>query len=200
MHNPLKRPILEILKNTITPLKEHDLHGILGGAAFASFIDHCNADLRLFRKHFLVMNALYTLHEELLCEGFYLQISALHIQLQKIPEAQSDVHSLSNDAGFARLSDYYRNWDNFKQTSGEDVSNLLQQFWRRFLAEDEKSQALSCLQLSATADWSEIQYKYRQLCQQHHPDKGGNSLYFIEIREAYDNLKTLYRDKKKGSK
>lgn len=195
MHNPLKRPILEILQHAHEPLKEYDLHSTLGGTAFAQFIEQCSTELSLFRKHFLVMNALYELHEELLPEGLYLQISALHIQLIAISETPSESQALSTDTGFSRLNDYYRNWENFANTDSQEVNSLLQQFWQHFLAEDEKAQALDCLQLPEDASWSDIQQQYRQLCQRHHPDKGGETLVFIEIREAYDNLKCLYQRK-----
>lgn len=196
MSNPLKRPILEILKESDKPLKEYDLHSTLGGAAFAQFTDNCSLDLILFRKHFLVMNALYELHDELLADGFYLHISALDIQL--IPQSKESTsvdnreNNLSTDTGFQKLSQYYRDWTHFNKTNDSDVANLLQQFWTKFLANEEKAQSLSCLALTADANWPDIQKRYKQLCQQHHPDKGGDSLYFIEIRQAYDNLKCLY--------
>ncbi len=196
-HNPLKRSILEILKESKQPLKEYDLHTTLGGEAFSEFIKNCSLDLSLFRKHFLVMNALYELHHELLSEGLYLQISALEIQLiaNNQPRKKNPVefeNSLSPDTGFQKLSQYYRNWDNFNKTNDNDVSNLLQQFWNKFLANEEKTQSLQCLELTPEAGWTEIQQKYKQLCQQHHPDKGGDGLYFIEIRQAYDNLKLIF--------
>jgi len=196
-HNPLKRSILEILKESKRPLKEYDLHVTLGGDAFAHFIENCSLDLSLFRKHFLVMNALYELHHELLSEGLYLQISALEIQLiaknqshhQNSKEVQK---TLSADTSFQKLSQYYRDWDNFNKTNDNDVSNLLQQFWNKFLANEEKTQSLHCLELAPGASWTEIQQRYKQLCQQHHPDKGGDGLYFVEIRQAYDNLKLIF--------
>lgn len=186
--NPLKRPILDILKEARAPLKEYELHSTLGGAAFAGFVEHCSDERSLFRKHFIVMNALYELHDELISEGIYLHISALNIQLKKNP-SNSDIKSLSADTTFQKLSLYYKNWQNFEQTNDSDIANLLKQFWTKYLANEEKAKALACLQLGEDANWSEIQLKYRQLCQQHHPDKGGDSLYFIEIRQAYDNLK-----------
>ncbi len=195
MHNPLKRSILEILRESSEPLKEYDLHTTLGGCAFAQFVENCSNELSLFRKHFLVMNALYELHDELLSEGIYLQISALHIQLKKVNKkvrpSSCSVKALSADITFQKLSEYYQNWQHFNKTNDDDVSSLLQQFWKKFLANEEKAQSLACLELTEEASWSDIQQRYRQLCQQHHPDKGGDSLYFIEIRQAYDNLKCI---------
>jgi len=202
MHNPLKRSILKILKEAEEPLKEYELHSTLGGAAFAQFVENCSAELILFRKHFLVMNALYTLHDELLPQGLYLHISALDIQLKKINNSINDsrdkTQALSTKTTFNKLSCYYQDWQHFKQTNDKDVSSLLQQFWTKFLASEEKQESLACLGFDLNEQhcdfsWPEIQQRYKQLCQQHHPDKGGDKLYFIEIRQAYDNLKCLYK-------
>lgn len=192
MHNPLKRPILDILKNTDGALKEYELHKILGGDAFRQFLDGCSPELSLFRKHFLVMNALYELHDELLTEGLYLHISALSIELTALSHRVSDTRQLSTDTTFKKLSNYYRDWQHFNKTNDSEVAKLLQQFWKKFLAYEEKSQALLCLGLNENASWSDIQQQYRRLCQQHHPDKGGDVLYFVQIRQAYDNLKYVY--------
>ena len=192
MHNPLKRPILDILKNAQGSLKEYELHGILGGSAFTQFIEGCSHDVILFRKHFLVMNALYELHEELIEQNLYLHISALDIHLKAISEHSSTHQTLSTDTGFIKLSEYYRNWEHFNKADDHTVASLLQTFWKKFLANDEKEQALSCLKLKPEADWAEIQTQYKQLCQQHHPDKGGDAVFFVEIRQAYDNLKCIY--------
>ncbi|MCP4520823.1 MAG: J domain-containing protein [Cytophagales bacterium] len=44
------------------------------------------------------------------------------------------------------------------------------------------------LGLSQNATPGEIKKKFRQLAKQHHPDKGGNDLYFQKINEAYQTL------------
>ena len=137
MHNPLKRPILEILTHADKALKEYDLHKILGGDAFRQFLDGCSPELSLFRKHFLVMNALYELHDELLAQGFYLHISALEIQLQQRTRLDSDGRELSTDITFEKLSLYYRDWQHFNKTNDSEVTALLQQFWKKFLANEE---------------------------------------------------------------
>lgn len=203
MHNPLKRSILAIIKEAEEPLKEYDLHSTLGGSTFAQYIEHdtdnkLSTELILFRKHFLVMNALYSLHDELLPQGFYLHISALAIQLKKRPQSDNQKQELNTDTAFYKLSCYYQDWQNFEQTSDHDVQSLLQQFWTKFLAGEEKQQSLTCLGLQnkeqdGDFSWPDIHKRYKYLCQQHHPDKGGDELYFIEIRQAYDNLKCIYK-------
>ncbi len=197
MHNPLKRPILEILKNTDGVLKEYQLHRLLGGEAFSQFVEGCSDELALFRKHFLVMNALYELHEELLEQKLYLQISALEIKLYPVAETPSWLQpgkTLEVEHTFAKLSQYYRDWQYFNKTNDADVEALLKGFWNTYLVCEEKTEALACLRLDNNAKWPEIQQQYRHLCQQHHPDKGGDPIYFIEIRQAFDNLKSVYKN------
>ncbi len=193
IHNPLKRAILTILKEAKQPIKEYELHTMLGGLAFSQFTRNCSAELVLFRKHFLVMNALYTLHDELFKQGLYLQISALNIIIKKMNGGQNKAHALHTDCTFRKLSHYYQNWNNFDKTSEQEVNTLLNTFWKHFLLHDEKHQSLASLELAENSNWTDIQKKYKQLCQQHHPDKGGNAVYFLEIRQAYDNLKCIYK-------
>jgi len=198
MNNPLKRSILKILQNASSPIKEYELHDIIGGKAFEEFVDDCSDDLRLFRQHFIVMNALYELHYELLQENIFLHISALDIHIKPLANRNDDsiknelMPDFYNSTGFNKLSNYYLDWHNFNQTKDKDVEVLLTNFWKNYLAYNEKDNALTCLNLTPTSNWAEIKQRYRQLCQQHHPDKGGNNLYFLQIRQAYDNLKQIY--------
>jgi hypothetical protein len=191
MNNPLKRTILDILKQAKSPLKEYDLHQALDGKAFAQFVRDCDEQVTLFRKHFLIMNALYELYDELAEQSIHLTISALDIRLS--PASEYSRKSISTDTGFIKLKQYYTDWDNFYHTQSQDISELLQQFWHRFLSLEEKTLSLKCLELEAQATWPEIQQQYRRLCQQQHPDKGGESMRFLEIREAYENLRMLYQ-------
>ncbi len=194
MHNPLKHPILYILQTTSEPLKEYVLHDLLGKARFTPFIKKCSSYEALFRKHFLVMNALYLLHQDLLKQNIFLHISALDIHLEKIAPSPYPSNN-STTSRYQKLSAYYTNWNNFYHNEAK-VKQLLQQFWEKYLSHDEYQQALSTLQLELKEispdngnNWKIIQQQYRRLCQQHHPDKGGDAVYFIQIQQAYQNLK-----------
>jgi len=57
---------------------------------------------------------------------------------------------------------------------------------------DKQAEALECLGLDTGASWQEIQTIYRQQVGQHHPDKGGEKIRFMEIRRAYELLKKGY--------
>lgn len=76
--------------------------------------------LALYRKHFIIMNALYDLQQVLWEEEQrVLEISPLHIELHK---SQGDADRVQSDS---LLSEYYLNWNNFDQTSADDVQRLM---------------------------------------------------------------------------
>lgn len=78
--------------------------------------------LSLFKKHFMVMNALYTLQAELIEEAVYLQISVLFISLQLLG-AESPTTRLS-DIVDSKLREYYLDWHNYDVTGAAAVHNL----------------------------------------------------------------------------
>ncbi len=194
--NPLNVAILRILQDHTDPISEYELLQLLDPQLFEPLIQDCCADVVLFRKHFLVMNALYHLNDELTKSGYQLTISALHIQIHPISFSNGTCRHLSKqDAGYQRLAAYYKNWDNFFSTQAADVQRLFKQFWERFFDhKDNKQQALEILGLddSETLNWAAIKQQYRRLCQQHHPDKGGSQLFFVEIQQAYSSLKQIF--------
>jgi hypothetical protein len=195
MTNPLKRPILDLLSNNNAVYKEYEIHEILDSAYFDEFIGVCPNELVLFRKHFLVMNALYKLHGELFEQGTFLHISALEIYLEPLKSVKNQTVSgeLLVDTAFEKLSRYYLDWNNYDQTNEDDVAALLHQFWKYYSLHNDNSSDLACLNLNADARWPQIQEQYRRLCQQHHPDKGGKAVKFVLIQQAYSNLKQMHK-------
>ena len=67
--------------------------------------------------------------------------------------------------------------------------NKLFNFWQRFASVDEQTKALRTLKLKADANHHEITRSYRELASRHHPDKGGDTATFIDIRQAYELLR-----------
>lgn len=183
--NPFKNAVLALVRESPLGLTEHDLIQRLqereGSFAFTGE----NADLALFRRHFLVMNALYQLQSELFDAGMYLSVSPLDIRLE--PVQVSNLTSAPADNA-APLREYYLNWDNFMQTGHADVAAMLLRFHERYLALDERLHALQTLDLPADAPWETIKQTYRRLAAQHHPDKGGDPARFRTIRAAYEIL------------
>ncbi|MEH6471252.1 MAG: DNA-J related domain-containing protein [Halopseudomonas sp.] len=185
--NPLTAPIAQILRDNPDGLSEYQL---LGQLEFDGLrLDDepgVSAELLLFRKHFLVMNALYRLQPVMWEEGCYLSISALCIALQPVADS-SDMRVL-NPAGEEAIRDYYLDWNEFEQSSSESVEQLLNSFWQRYFADDKRLAALAVFELDADCSWSEIRSAYRRQAAIHHPDRGGDSQQFRQAREAYELL------------
>ena len=78
--------------------------------------------LDLYRKHFLIMNALYDLQEVLWQEERrVLDISPSHIELH---ERQTSGERAEPD-WYPLLSEYYLDWHYYRDTSEQDVQCLL---------------------------------------------------------------------------
>ncbi len=190
-NNPLKPAILQILRNTDNKLAIHEL---LSELKLISRIPtlHNDAQLALFRLNWMMMNALYQLQLDFIKDGLLLNVSTLDIHLSTLKEgsATSDATELSHQP----LRDYYLNWNNFSETTVEEVQALLEGVWQDYISTDEQSKAYQTLGLEPDADSRTIRVSYRKLAHQYHPDKGGDSEKFMAIRQAYEVLK-----KTKGS-
>ncbi|MCV2403949.1 DnaJ domain-containing protein [Marinomonas sp. C2222] len=191
MNNPLIGPILEILKQHPNGVSEFDILKELKGALpeFCSLADEPN--LCLFRQHFFIMNALYQLHINLWQEeSLHLSISSTHIEL--ISSKQVNLSS-SNDISISvdeKLAAYYLDWSEYEKTDSEEVSRLIDSFYKALHVNDHKESALKTLQLSsANPSQTDIKKQYRKLAQLHHPDRGGDQATFINLRQAYETLK-----------
>jgi len=161
--------------------------------------DQVSNELALYRKNFIVMNALYQLQKEIQNEGYYLYISSLRILM--VPLSSGHPAKLPADIDIDKqaemaMSQYYLDWSNFDATGQEEVEGLLSNFWRQYTEythccgnEDKRSWYLEVLGLKSDASWEHIQLAYRQKAALHHPDKGGTGQQFIEIREAFEFLK-----------
>jgi DNA-J related protein/DnaJ domain len=187
--NPFQASILALLETCAAGLSEYDLIQRLQEQDPAFAFDGENSNLALFHKHFLVMNALYRLQTELFERGMYLSISPLDIRL--VPVAESGLSAPPTGNAAAPLREYYLDWENFSQTR-EDVETMLLRFQERYLAIDERLDALRTLELPAYASWETVKQAYRRLAAQHHPDRGGDSARFRAVREAYEILLRCY--------
>lgn len=179
-------------------------------AVFPEFAPNLNS-LEMFRAHFLLFHVLYRLQDPWLKSGKgRLHIHTLGIYLQ--PEADMDdvgeneaVEKASqSSAGLVQedpLKSYYLDYDEFLNTQEADVIALLDDFWDRMdgrgrpdlnagSSEQSIRQALNILELpqEETVSAASVNARFRQLCQRHHPDKGGDAHYFRTICEARELL------------
>ena len=90
------------------------------------------------------------------------------------------------------LSNYYLDLNNLAETTVDDVDALLNQFWRRFLADEHHHSALSVLGMEAPVTFEQVKAQYRRLAMLHHPDRGGNKEKLQTINEAMEQLKAYY--------
>ncbi|WP_088331719.1 DNA-J related domain-containing protein [Lacimicrobium sp. SS2-24] len=142
--------------------------------------------LSLFQAHFYLFNQLYQLRQQLRAEQLAdLAISALSIRL--LPYSQGKAGLTDTDS----LADYYLDWNQFEKTGTDDVNALLNDFWLRMagqISEQERTEALSVLELPGNATQAQIRRQYRILIHRHHPDKGGDAAITQQLNNAYRKL------------
>ncbi|MEM5527468.1 DNA-J related domain-containing protein [Gammaproteobacteria bacterium AS21] len=195
MRNPLIPAILTLLKDNLNGISEFDILNTLK-KQFPEFNQLAqDANLQLFRQHFVIMNALYQLQQSLWQEEkLTLSISALQIKLLASTDLQSDTNGDNTSGDISHhlnpnLAAYYLDWDEYEKTDENEVSRLIGSFYQRMNSADNKQSALDILNISsASPSKTEIKQQYRKLVRKHHPDSGGNPEMFIEIRQAYEQL------------
>lgn len=191
MNNPLIAAIFEHLQTMPCGVSEHALLQHLRSVDESLLIDYKQSDLAMFQAHFMLMNALYQLQDQLFEAGRYLSISPLCIRLEALSTVQQA--NCPSDSGERIMRRYYLDWDNLAETTGEDIEELLAGFWQRYYAFDHQFEARACLGVPDSASWNDIVAAYRRLVVSHHPDKGGDAAQFIQIRQAYEQLqKTIF--------
>jgi len=188
--NPLLPELLALLRNAPDGISEFDLmKGLESHPAFANLAD--DYQLRLFQKHFMIMHGLYTLQLRLWYEeGLRLEISPLSARLYDEPDAVAGEESALPHPEDP-LRSYYLDWQHLEHTSAEDVRRLLEGFAQACADPGSRRQAYVTLGLEPGASGAEVRSRYRQLAAQLHPDKGGDSEAFIEVRRAYELLRSL---------
>jgi hypothetical protein len=184
--NPLIHPIRLLLAEADRVFSEHELIKCLQ-ADESAFPALAGSPWRaLFQTHFLVMNALYRLQEQLFDENIHLHISPLEIFFQPLSEVASN--ALAENSRQSALKRYYSDWEHFQATDEQDVEHMLGHFWQHYLAPDKQVDAYRVLQLEPGATWSVVQEAYRRMASLSHPDRGGDAAEFMLVREAYEVL------------
>lgn len=201
--NPLLTPVYQILRQNQAGLSEYALLTSLQKAGYRfPATTTVSAELALFRKHFVLMNALYQLHERLWDEGVHLHISPLLIRMESLSadqrtetgESSGYGADVSTDHRHGALRAYYLDWRHFQESTDESVTALLDSFWRGYQHAGDHRAALNTLGLDADQKrWPEIKQAYQRQARRHHPDRGGDSQRFQAIREAYETLALHYK-------
>ncbi len=190
--NPAKPHIKHLLIQQPQGWQEHRIISALQSLPDQQFswpFSLSPSQLALFKKHFMVMNALYQLQQEFVDQGNSLKISPLDISLTPLSIQNNDQQNRDLiDAKESSLAPFYLDWSHFYSATTDSVDQLLTQFWQKYCAYNEQEGAYRVLNLPVGSDRSTIEGRYRQLASKHHPDKGGCHEDFIEIRKAYEQL------------
>lgn len=193
IENPLLWPILEVLRKKPTGWKVHILAAYLSEKELMPVLDS-RPDKDLFKRNFLIMNALYQLQETLYPDR-WVQVEAMDIALLPNCHHGQQYHIDPQDP----LRDYYTQWSNYEAEEGE-IKRLLNEFWTRYreyvgqqtqrTGTLDRVKALRLFELNEGASDSEIRKKWRKLALKWHPDRqNGNTDQFRLVCEAWHVLR-----------
>jgi len=186
-------PLIQIIFECLLATSCWKIHTLANHLSQNNYLDKLDNDYNkdLFKKNFLIMNALFQLNEDLIGTQYILIIETLEIRLTKINEKQISQHNQN-------LKDYYLDWTNF-ETNSEAIENLFDSFWQSYSAYDVKntyspekiSSALRYFQLPENATPIQISKRWKMLALKHHPDKPtGDKNVFQQLQIHWQVLKT----------
>lgn len=190
MENPLLWPILDVLHKKPLGWKVHTLAAHLNTLGFMPTLD-ISPEKDLFKRNFLIMNALFQLQETLYPDQ-WLQVEAMDIELRRI-----ECNFIGNIDHHDPLRQYYTQWQNYEAQDGE-VRRLLDEFWSTYrqhiggvsCGDMSRTQALRLFDLPHDASPALIRKTWRKLALKWHPDRAsGNSDRFRVLCEAWHALR-----------
>lgn len=189
--NPYLKPILNEIDHYLDQYPQTNEHQIIKHLQDKLIEPFDNFSLShskdLFSAHFLCMHALYHLKNEYSEKRSYALIIQ-SVRVQRFDIRQYEDNDLQNTKQYLDRADplasYYLNPKHYFETQEDEINDMLKSFWQRYLAQDEKQEALTALELPGHADKDMIKRQYRRLAQKHHPDKGGCAIAFNKIQEA----------------
>ena len=184
-NNPLIPAILQVLREQQAPIAIHYLLAEVKKITELPSLDD-DPQLALFKLNWLMMNALFQLQQACFSDGYYLHISTLDIHLR--PYQVIDQRSLESQISCQPLKQYYLDWQHFSHTTREEVQALLDGMWAYYTRADALQNAYHVLGLTQGVGFAQIRKAYRSLASRFHPDRGGDAVEFIRVREAYEVL------------
>lgn len=169
MNTSLAEALLAILRAHPDGLSEHDLIRKLANDDPAFGPDAYTDELSLFQCHFILFHHLYRLRDKLWSEQEGdLAIHCLKIVLCPCPDGAGCLPAAPDP-----LRAYYLDLTHLEKTGKQEVLEMLDTFWLRFVRLDRRAEALAELGLADPVDAPEIKRRYRKLAMEHHPDRGG---------------------------
>lgn len=169
-------------------INEYDLMQALQDRGDIPVLENAfSSKLNMFRAHFILYHALYLLRDRLWEEQTgHLEINSVMVYLQDYRQGETALMPADP------LREYYLDLSNLELTSAADVEALLNAFWIKFNAQNERESALRILQLEEPCDISAIKTQYRRLAMLHHPDRGGSKTELQKINAAKRFLLVQY--------
>lgn len=182
-----------LLEAAVEPLSEYRLIQHLNEQDWDLSISATDT-LALYTSHFVVYNSLYILQEQYWRQHQrFLQISALAIQLHLPVSTENLSTEVAGYAADTSLREYYLDWSNLDNATEDSVKQLLNQFWERFVTDDESTKAFNVFSLKPTVSYKEVKQRYRSLAMKYHPDRGGDSAEFQQLNWAFGVLQRIYQ-------
>jgi hypothetical protein len=190
--NPLIWPLLSLLQASNQSWKVHHLASALQEKGLMHDLDP-SPEKDLFKRNFLLMNALYEL-QEILLPNQWLQVRAMEIQIFRIIPADINQQLVADN----NLREYYLDWGNY-DASENVVRQMLESFWSSYqqyiglnVKLMHKGPALKVFELDDTATDRDIRKQWRKLALKWHPDRpDGDAARFREICEAWQTLREI---------
>lgn len=190
--NPLIWPLLTVLQASNQSWKIHHLATELQTQGLIHQLDE-NPGNDLFKRNFLLMNALFELQEILLPKQ-WLQVKAMEIQIFRLVPSNVNLLIMQDTS----LREYYLDWNNY-DTSENVVRELLEAFWSNYKSYIglninlmNKDNALRVFELDESATARDIRKQWRRLALKWHPDRpDGDAARFREVCEAWQSLRDI---------
>lgn len=187
--NPLIWPIYDLLTEQPTGWKIHSIAQALADKGLFSEISG-SYEQKLFKKNFLVMNALYQLQSIMFAEHS-LTIESINLSLETRKPTSEQT---ATPECFDPLREYYLDWCNL-EVSDCEVKLLLDSFWQGYSAQcictdAERDKALAILGLDKSASKKEIKARWKQLALEWHPDRSqGDAARFRDLNWSWQVLR-----------
>jgi hypothetical protein len=190
IENPLIWPLLTLIEAAEENCQIHHLATELQKNGLLEELDK-DPNKDLFKRNFLLMNALYQL-QTMLLPLQWLQVEAMNIQLFEHPPTNIEVALEQTSA----LRSYYLDWQYF-ETDSDEIEVMLAGFWDRYhqtispaINAIDKANALHVFELDAQASPQQIRQQWRRLALKLHPDRPtGDKDKFLKACEAWQVLK-----------
>ncbi|PLX66216.1 MAG: hypothetical protein C0603_12470 [Denitrovibrio sp.] len=167
--------------------------------------------IELYRLHFALFHALYTLQNEYVNDGKYLHIHFMQTGVFDYPadnkcayfdketmtfcgQANIDnsshcaLHSeqLGDDAiESLSLKYFYLDKQNYDKLDSVTAESLLSGAWEILSSENSLNDAYLALGLHGHENSQTVKIRFRELCKKYHPDNGGDRDKFMDINRSY---------------